>query len=100
KTIAMLKGVDANFSRVTGISEKIIRGTFNVGNADTPQAVIGVGIETALGIDVNQGIIPLVVYLPKATAESFTFPEQAFYVGQINPDGTFVIQQDFDNKYV
>lgn len=100
KTIAVLKGVDSLFSRVTGIKGKMIRGSFNPGNADTPQAIIGVGIESALGIDVNQGIIPLVIYLPKATAESFTFPEQAFFVGQVNPDGTFAIQQDFDNKYV
>lgn len=100
KTIAVLKGVDSNFSAVTGIKEKMIRGSFNPGNADTPRAIIGVGIESALGIDVNQGLIPLVVYLPKATAQSFTFPEQAFYVGQINPNGTFAIQQDFDNKYV
>lgn len=100
KTIAILKGVDDYFSRVTGIGKKMIRGTFNPGSADTPHAIIGVGIESALGIDVNQGIIPLVVYLPKATVESFTFPEQAFYVGQINPSGTFAIQQDFDNKYV
>lgn len=100
KTIAVLKGVDAGFSRVTGIEVKMIRGSFNPGNADTPRAIIGVGIEGALGIDVNQGLIPLVAYVPKATAESFTFPEQAFYVGQIHPSGTFAIQQDFDNKYI
>lgn len=100
KTIAILKGVDQHFSQVTGISEKIVRGTFNIGDADTPKAVVGIGIETALGIDVERGFIPMLIYLPRANVESFIFPEQAFYVGQVSPDGTFAIQQDFDNQYV
>lgn len=100
KTIAILKGVDQHFAQVTGISGKIVRGTFNIGNADTPKAVVGIGIEAALGIDVEKGFIPLLIYLPRANVESFMFPEQAFYVGQISPNGTFAIQQDFDNQYV
>jgi lipoprotein-releasing system permease protein len=100
KTIAILKGVDQHFSQVTGISEKIARGTFNIGDADTPKAVVGIGIEAALGIDVERGFIPMLIYLPRANVESFIFPEQAFYVGQVSPDGTFAIQQDFDNQYV
>lgn len=100
KTIAILKGVDQHFAQVTGISGKIVRGTFNIGDADSPKAVVGIGIEAALGIDVEKGFIPLLIYLPRANVESFIFPEQAFYVGQISPDGTFAIQQDFDNQYV
>ncbi|HEX5553891.1 MAG TPA: ABC transporter permease [Chitinophagaceae bacterium] len=100
KTIAVLKGVDSNFARVTGIPGKVVRGTFDVGDAAIPKAVVGIGIEGALGIDVKRDFIPLVVYLPKATVQSFTFPEQAFYVGQLTPAGTFAIQQDFDNTYV
>lgn len=100
KTIAILKGVDDHFSQVTGVSKKIVRGIFNVGNADTPNAVVGIGLEAALGIDVEKSFIPMLVYLPRANIESFIFPEQAFYVGQVDPDGTFSIQQDFDNQYV
>ncbi|TAN18413.1 MAG: ABC transporter permease [Chitinophagaceae bacterium] len=100
KTIAILKGVDLHFAQVTGISGKIVRGTFNTGNVDTPKAVVGIGIEAALGIDVERSFIPMLIYLPRANVESFVFPEQAFYVGQISPDGTFAIQQDFDNQYV
>lgn len=100
KTIALLKGVDSNFSRVTGIGRKMIRGSFDPGTVSDPKAVVGVGIEGALGIDVKRNFLPMTVYLPKATAQSFAFPEQAFYVGQLSPSGTFAIQQDFDNTYV
>jgi lipoprotein-releasing system permease protein len=100
KTIAVLKGVDGNFASVTGITSKIVRGEFDVGNARAPRAVVGIGIEGALGIDVKRDFISMVVYLPRATVQSFAFPEQAFYVGELSPAGTFAIQQDFDNKYV
>ena len=100
KTIALLKGVDSDFDKVTGIGGKMVRGRFDPGTAAEPKAVVGVGIEGALGIDVKRNFLPLTVYLPKASVQSFTFPEQAFYVGQLSPSGTFAIQQDFDNTYV
>lgn len=100
KMVVELKGVDRNYREVTGITGKMVRGTFNTGNVDTPRAVSGVGIEAVLGMDVERGIIPLVIYLPRPAANSFMMPEQAFFVGQMMPSGTFAIQQDFDNKYV
>lgn len=100
KAIALLKGVDSSFADVTGISGKMVRGTFDPGSVSAPKAVVGVGLEGALGIDVKRNFLLLTVYLPKASAQSFTFPEQAFYVGQLSPSGTFAIQQDFDNTYV
>lgn len=100
KMIVELKGVDSNYAKVTGIPEKMIRGKFSMGNVNDPMAIVGVGIEAVLGMDVKRGIIPLVVYLPRPAANNFMMPEQAFFVGQMTPSGTFAIQQDFDNKYV
>ncbi len=100
KMIVQLKGVDSLFHLVTGVSKKMVRGTFDMGNADSPKAVIGVGVESILGVDVRRGILPIVVYLPKAHANNMMMPQQAFYTGELLPSGTFAIQQDFDNKYV
>src|SRR5579862_3230897 len=47
-TIVYLKGVDSNYTRVSGIADKLIKGKFNLGNADTPGAVLGVGVESAI----------------------------------------------------
>lgn len=100
QTIAELKGVDKNYPVVTGISRKIIRGNYDTGTDDSPMAVVGIGIEAALGIDVQRNFIPVTVYIPKRDAQSFVLPEEALNTGQIRPAGTFAIQQDFDNKYV
>lgn len=100
QTIAELKGVDKQYRTVTGIAKKIVRGEYNIGTDDAPTAVVGIGIESALGIDVERSFIPITVYIPKRKASSFLLPEQALNTGQVNPVGTFAIQQDFDNKYV
>lgn len=100
RVIAVMKGVDSAYARVTGLPRRIIRGSFATGSDTLPQAVLGTGIEAALGVDVQRDFIPLVLYLPNAAAQSFTTAGQAFHVGQLHPAGTFAIQQDFDNQYV
>src|ERR1700677_5353031 len=36
-----LKGVDSNFTRVSGVADKVDRGNFSLGTADQPLAVLG-----------------------------------------------------------
>ncbi len=100
KMIVELKGVDSAFLQVTGIKGKMVRGSFDVGTTEVPKAVFGVGVESILGVDVQNALLPVVVYLPRATGGNFMLPQQAFYTGQLIPAGSFAIQQDFDNKYV
>ncbi len=100
KMIVELKGVDSAFVDVTGIKQKMVRGSFDVGTREVPKAVFGVGVESILGVDVKNALLPVVLYLPKATGGGFMLPQQAFYTGQLIPAGAFAIQQDFDNKYV
>lgn len=100
KMIVELKGVDTAFQRMTGIKRKMVRGNFDVGSPAIPKAVLGVGVESVLGVDVRNNLIPIILYLPRATGSSFMLPQQAFYTGQLIPEGAFAIQQDFDNKYV
>src|SRR5579859_5258529 len=46
---AYLKGVDSNFTKVSGVGEKLERGTFDVGTEEQPRAILGSGIEYTLG---------------------------------------------------
>lgn len=105
QTIGTLLGVDSVYRKISGVPGKVIRGEYNTGSAETPVAVVGVGIEAALGIDVERSFIPITVYLPKKSAgadmaTASMMPEEALNVGQINPVGTFAIQQEFDNHYI
>ncbi|MBH2003864.1 MAG: ABC transporter permease [Sphingobacteriia bacterium] len=99
QTIVTVKGVEPHYNLVNNIGQYVTRGGFELGTKENPSAVLGAGIENAAGIDVTRAIEPLVLYVPNREASSLnsldglnSFP--------VSPAGSFVIQQDFDNKYV
>lgn len=97
----VLKGVDSNYRNVTGVAQHVLKGKFELGTGDQPAAVLGAGIENALGIETDRSIVPLTVYLFKNGGKvSATDPMQSVSAENMAAAGTFVIQQDFDNKYV
>ncbi len=104
QTIAVLKGVDSQFTHVAGVQRKLVRGKFDLGHENGYQAVFGLGVESALGVDVEHSLVPVNVYIPRRDASDAGFsaamPEQALSMGVLYPTGTFAIQQDFDSKYV
>jgi len=100
QSIVYLKGVDESYPKVSGAPEKMLRGQFDLGNADEPRIVLGAGIENALAIIADREIFPLVAYLFKPGVNiNVIDPYQAFSAENIAPAGTFLIQQDIDNKY-
>ncbi|MCL6523758.1 MAG: FtsX-like permease family protein [Thermoflavifilum sp.] len=98
--VAIVKGVDTAWVRVTGLKDKIVRGEYALGSAEIPGAVIGIGIESALGVDLQNPIYPLMVYVPNPQVQTFLNPEQALRVGSLIPQGVFAIQEEFDDRYV
>jgi len=98
--IVSLKGVDSNYVNVTNIQQKVVKGKFDIGTANHPSVVLGVGIENALEVQADRDILPLSAYLFKKTNQINTAdPESSLSTENIFTSGTFLIQQDFDNKY-
>ncbi|MCO6498557.1 MAG: ABC transporter permease [Chitinophagaceae bacterium] len=100
QTVVYLKGVDSNYSKVSGLPTKMYRGSFDVGDTEHPLLVLGVGIESAMNISSDQNIYPLTVFLPKKTNFEGGNPLSSLSEGNAYLSGSFAIQQDFDNKYV
>ncbi len=100
QSIVNLKGVDSNYNRVTTVSRQVVRGKFDLGNGEYPGVVLGAGIENALGIESEKNIVPLSVYLfNKSGPVAGTDLMQSVSNENMASTGTFVIQQEFDNKY-
>lgn len=97
--IVTLKGVDSNYRAVSGIADKLIRGKYFLGTIDTPNTVLGAGVENAIGIQSDRTLLPLTIYLPRKGISNSADPQQALNIDNIRASGTFAIQQDFDNKY-
>jgi len=99
QSVVLLKGVDENYRYVTGVADHLIRGAYDLGTADDPRLILGAGVENAVGVQTDRNLLALMVYLPKKNSSELIDPLQNISEDSINTAGTFVIQQDFDNKY-
>lgn len=97
QSIVYLKGVDLNFSQVSDLKKHIIRGSFNIGSTETPQLVLGSGIENALGA-YPESLNELTIYLPNRSSTSASIADAMNSYNARNM-GSFQVQQEFDNKY-
>ncbi|HET7118609.1 MAG TPA: FtsX-like permease family protein [Hanamia sp.] len=100
QTVVLLKGVDTNYYKVSGVPQKMYHGVYNVGTLDNPKLILGAGIESALGVQADRNLFPVTVFLPKKTNSDNPNPLSALSEGNATTSGSFAIQQDFDNKYV
>jgi lipoprotein-releasing system permease protein len=99
--VVVLKGVDDEYTKWSGIPARVSRGKFATGNSASPGLVMGIGVEQALGLMADRSIAPVTIYLPKkSTQEIVAQPLDALSVANGYPSGVFSIQSDFDNKYV
>ncbi|MBL7743664.1 MAG: ABC transporter permease [Chitinophagaceae bacterium] len=99
QSVVYLKGVDDNYRYVSGVADHIVRGQYELGTADSPQLILGAGVENALGIQADRDLSSLNIYMPrKGPVEQFD-PMENISNNTIGASSTFVIQQDFDNKY-
>ena len=98
-SIVYIRGVDDQFTTVSKITNHIRRGKFELGTADAPKIVVGAGIENAACVDVERPAGPVTLYMPNRSANSFVSSD-ALNAFNVQAVGTFMVQQDFDNKYV
>jgi len=100
RVIVDIKGVDSSYEKVTGVAQKLIRGKFQTGTLDQPALVLGNGVENAVGVESDRYLYPLTVYMFKRGMNiNASDPSQSLAAANIITSGTFLIQQDIDNKY-
>jgi lipoprotein-releasing system permease protein len=98
-SIVYIRGVDEQFTTVSKVSNHIRRGKFDVGTAESPKIVVGAGIENAACVDVERSVAPLTLYMPNRSANNLNSSD-ALNAFNVQAVGTFMVQQDFDNKYI
>lgn len=99
QTIAVIKGVDKNYLKVSSLKKYIKRGSYDLGNAENPNIVLGAGLENAIGTDVERAISPIVLYVPNKKRNTSVTSLESFNSSTIVPNAAFLIQQEFDSKY-
>jgi len=98
--IATIKGVDENYTQVTGIDSSMWDGEFILRSEQgRPYAIPGIGIANFLGMRINF-ITPLVIYVPRRSGSTELTAEDAFVRNYIFPSGIYQVEQEYDSKYV
>jgi lipoprotein-releasing system permease protein len=94
----IVKGVDDNYSRVSGIDSAIFIGQFKLTSGERNLAVMGRGVARNLEVDMEDPFATLGIFMAKR--EKTSGLEQPFKKRVAYPSGSFSIQQEFDNQYV
>lgn len=96
--IATLKGVDDNYTVVTGIKESIVAGEYDLKEGqEIPTTIMGAGVAYFLGYSRVDFESPVSAFVPREKS-GLDF-STAFASDLIYPSGIFSIQPDFDEKY-
>ena len=100
-TLAIVKGVDENYNKVTGIDTMISIGKYDLYYNNTPLGIAGLGLAYNLGLDFNF-LSPVNIYIPSRTKEitgNIQSLEANINTSKIYTSGAFTIQQEYDTKY-
>jgi lipoprotein-releasing system permease protein len=100
QVFVQVKGVDAHYPEVSGLPGKLIRGTYGTGTAERPLAVLGAGVENAIGVLSDRSLSSVTLYMPRAGVTDLADPMAALSQGEVMPVGSFAIQPEFDNKVI
>lgn len=101
QAIVYLKGVDSAYTKVSTIDKAVKSGAYELGDADKPLAMLGVGVENVLRLYSDREILPLTLYIPRRGAGvDLADPMQSLRAENIYTAGSLAIQQEFDNQYV
>jgi lipoprotein-releasing system permease protein len=97
--IATVKGVDEQYSKVTGIDSMIVDGEYLLWEGSRPKAIVGIGVAYHLAIGLNF-LNPINIYVIKRRGNISINPEQAINRKFIFPSGMFSIEQEINSRYL
>ncbi|MCS6969035.1 MAG: FtsX-like permease family protein [Cytophagales bacterium] len=99
--VVKVKGVSENFNQQYPISTKLVGGTFALKQEGAPRALIGIGVQMQLGIDLANDLEPLVFWYPRKDRQvDLANPANNFQQRLILAGGTLAIEQQFDQSHV
>lgn len=98
--LATVKGVDTNYYQTSRIEKSIIVGNSKLQDKGINYAILGSGIDYVLDTDVRLPIASLSINIPKKGKTAALIASQLFNSGEVVPGGVFMIQSEFDNKYI
>ncbi len=98
--VVYLKGVDDQYFNVTSLDTCVKAGTAQLWRNGYPQALLGVGVQYELSVNVRSDFQPIQFWYPKRQMKMTLQPEKAFEKKSVLPAGSFIVDPEFDARYV
>jgi ABC-type lipoprotein release transport system permease subunit len=99
--VVRVKGVGDGYLEHAPLKDFIISGQPDIGNSESPAAVIGAGVAYRLSLYLGDYNSFINLYVPDRTRSGYAgISENAFVTETVPVKGVFALQQDFDGKYV
>ena len=96
--IPVMKGVDADYVRLTGLDTLMYSGVYSVAEdsgTGLPDAVLGMNVAATLQMGLRQ-MLPLQVYMLRRQAQVSFSPEQAVRRAALHSSGIYAIEEESD----
>lgn len=100
QTIATVKGVDKNFKLINGVDTMMYKGQLILKKGNINFAVPGYGVASRLNYYGSNFDHHLDLYYPNNISMASFAPQSAFTVKKVSLGGIFMVNPDFDNKYI
>lgn len=97
QSFGTIKGVEDNYGYVINIDSTMREGAFKTQQGPQDMAVIGFSMRNALAVNLDDLFATISVHMPKRNPGVF---EKPFVSKVLHPGGVFLVQQDFEKKYV
>ncbi|MCG2461965.1 ABC transporter permease [Flavobacteriaceae bacterium F89] len=97
--VAYIKGVDANYNKVTAVDSTIFYGEWNL---EQQRGVAGLGVANLLGLVIDDFRNPLMVLIPKpgTSLSQQSLSEKPYNEMPLVISGLYAIEENLDKKYV
>lgn len=95
--VAYIKGIDANYAKVTGMDSTIFYGEWEINET---KVVVGLGIARVLGLTTDNYRHPLVVLAPKPGKGSISQQAKPYNELGVILSGVYAVEDNLDKKYV
>lgn len=98
--VVKVKGVSDNFIQQKRMDSMIVSGKFSLHKGGRDLAIIGRGVQNALGISLYNDLYPLQLWYPKNTKSLLADPQKVFNRENIMAGAVFAIEKQYDDNYV
>lgn len=98
--VIQMKGVEESFLQMSLLDSNVIQGKAVLYDDSKPQAIIGYGVASNLGMLLIKRPEDLSIFTPKRGKVNSINPMQSVYRKRIHPAGVFYLSPEYDQQYI